>query len=494
MPTINRGAPVAARVGAGSTETRAAAEPGKPVVLDQFDAAGVGRRLEIRMLPEAELSLGSQLLKLETQVTLKNGAGKLTLPGDAAKLTALFKDLRGADAAAFTTATGLDANDFRQLVANLVNSGVTAPVDLTKGALSQSLGLSDGTDGNLGFKLSQWSRVDNLELRKPHQPLSATVTAASANQQGGDGGVGEASAFVKGLAAQIKSGGGDLINSFTKAAGAFQQDFKIGNTVVPQTGTVQISGARTAPTAGPKQTFALLIGNSEYQNAPGARLDGVKTDVPTLAAAMKGKAQVTSLTNQTAAQMKSAIESEIARARPGDDVVIYYSGHGLPSGIVGADGATDPRNGILRASTIEQLIHSAEAKGVNVVVALDACHSGSIGEKVRLQDIVELQRSSRLSPALQQRLDTLHAFVAAKNTALTSGLQDVSDGGKAWKIVEALPPPSTPLTPREFEAALGQVKELLRKPPGSLTGADLATLRAVDHGIDRELNLIRTQT
>ncbi|KAI0030607.1 peptidase C14, caspase domain-containing protein, partial [Vararia minispora EC-137] len=155
---------------------------------------------------------------------------------------------------------------------------------------------------------------------------------------------------------------------------------------------------------------ALLIGIDNYASADLNSLPGVVNDVNDMKSFLTGAfdsvdgfaLDIKVIRNQeaTAEKIRSAVESLRTNdvIKRGDPILIYYAGHGStlppPEGwpghdveiqcLVGYDAFCSERDGkylvegVVPDRTLAALLHRlADAKGNNITVILDCCHSGS---------------------------------------------------------------------------------------------------------------------
>ena len=142
-----------------------------------------------------------------------------------------------------------------------------------------------------------------------------------------------------------------------------------------------------------EQTFGLVIGIDDYAHI--TDLQGAVNDARDIADALLGlDADVTLLLNADAsrANILDAWEDIIARAAPGDRLIVTYAGHGsnepehtpgneidgrdenfLLAGFAPSGPATAER---IRDDEIADLI--ARAPDIEVIIVADACHSGTV--------------------------------------------------------------------------------------------------------------------
>ena len=153
------------------------------------------------------------------------------------------------------------------------------------------------------------------------------------------------------------------------------------------------------------ETRALLIGVSDYDDATGvADLRGPANDVRLLAEVLRARGVeamtlladgVEGAARPTRAAILSALDALAREAGPGDFVLIHYSGHGTRQADANGDEADGLDEVILPADTaraeagasripnaivddeLGQAVDAIRARGADVWLILDSCHSGS---------------------------------------------------------------------------------------------------------------------
>ncbi len=83
--------------------------------------------------------------------------------------------------------------------------------------------------------------------------------------------------------------------------------------------------------------YALLIGNSEYNDQKLAQLKTPQADARALAKVLKAQKignfdEVKLLVNQTEAKSRRSISAFLSNKKPDDLVLLYFSGHGVLDG------------------------------------------------------------------------------------------------------------------------------------------------------------------
>lgn len=153
------------------------------------------------------------------------------------------------------------------------------------------------------------------------------------------------------------------------------------------------SGSRTPTVSDDVQRIGLFIGISEYRDSRIRDLSICHQDAKIMAAAMKEHGRLDAvglLTNENATRenIKQAFRELKLKSDPGDELFIYWSGHGatcadtsgdeedgLDELLIPYDGSAEDAEGtMILDDTLGRWIQ--ELDGRKVAVILDACHSG----------------------------------------------------------------------------------------------------------------------
>lgn len=124
-------------------------------------------------------------------------------------------------------------------------------------------------------------------------------------------------------------------------------------------------------------TYVVCIGIANYASPRISNLTVSEKDAKAMAALFKkGSANVITITGRhaTKAAMLRAIAGQCSRARTGDRLIIYYSGHGFPGGFCPYD-MTSISDGLTYAEVLKLM--KASRASTKMIFA-DACSSGSI--------------------------------------------------------------------------------------------------------------------
>jgi len=81
-------------------------------------------------------------------------------------------------------------------------------------------------------------------------------------------------------------------------------------------------------------------------------------------------------------EMTASYRGLIDDAAAGDSRVAFFTGHGMPAGLTGANLPQDPSD-VMPKAEIGSLIQAATAKGVHLRVIIEACHAGVAANVVR---------------------------------------------------------------------------------------------------------------
>ena len=148
--------------------------------------------------------------------------------------------------------------------------------------------------------------------------------------------------------------------------------------------------AVTSPHGRERKLHAVLVGIDKYQE-PRFKLNFASSDAARLGQALRNRrggyyssVEIAELLDDAATSdaIVGALESAIARARPGDTVLFAFAGHGLRGGdghyYLTASGfhSADPAGTGLAWSRLSRAIERSQ---VRVIVVLDSCHAGTTG-------------------------------------------------------------------------------------------------------------------
>ena len=127
-----------------------------------------------------------------------------------------------------------------------------------------------------------------------------------------------------------------------------------------------------AITSLPARTYIVSIGIADY---PGTQNDlrVSANDAKTISGIFtkNGKATVTSFVNSdvTIQKVCSAMRQTFAKATASDAIILYFSGHGIPGGLVCFDG-------FLYYSSIQKIMRHSKAR--QKMIFVDACYAGKM--------------------------------------------------------------------------------------------------------------------
>ncbi len=204
--------------------------------------------------------------------------------------------------------------------------------------------------------------------------------------------------------------------------------------------------ARTAtkPPTPQRLRLGLYIGISDYKDADIRDLHVCHTDAQVMAAAMKERGRLDGLgvlvnEHATRANIQAAIQELKLKSKPGDELFIYWSGHGGTC----ADTDGDEKDGLdeflvpydaVPGKIAETMVLDDEfgrwiqdLDGRRVVVILDACHSGGSCQGAKGLKSTEAVQSATDSPAPSPAGEKVNALVKR----VQGGGASPDDGG--WK-------------------------------------------------------------
>jgi len=181
--------------------------------------------------------------------------------------------------------------------------------------------------------------------------------------------------------------------------------------------------------------YGVFIGISEYNESPDAALPyGVANDAKEIAAFFKNAnhdtdySKITLLTNRNAIKKNvlAAIEKQFTKAKQGDVVLFFFSGHGIP-------GAYCLHDDFFYYEEIKQLFSKSKAQ--LKLCFIDSCFSGGIGsspigqrnlQETKMQDLI-IFSSSRTT---EQSLATYGNNKSIFTDCLLKGLKGKADENK----------------------------------------------------------------
>lgn len=213
--------------------------------------------------------------------------------------------------------------------------------------------------------------------------------------------------------------------------------------------------------------------------------------------------------DKPAADIRKAYTTALGSAdvKPGDDVVLYYSGHGSTSGLVGsrcdeatlrqametqapsaattpaASGSTDARgirvrrvgsvdesslipNDLVTPSEVQGLVSSGTSRGVNVTMVSDSCNSGSLTDALRAKSVADVSKAAKgtgaeelaaLAKVVVSLKDKVLAFLGIQSAQL--GTLDAGIAKAAGSRGLVLDTQPTPETDQEKELRLAKEKK-----------------------------------
>jgi hypothetical protein len=176
--------------------------------------------------------------------------------------------------------------------------------------------------------------------------------------------------------------------------------------------------AKTAPQGSkPKapQKHAVLVANKNY-------LHMNPLGTPILEAeAMKGELETRGYradvhTDQRADEMGTLWSSMVGSAKPGDDLVAYYGGHGMPAGLAGIDHDQPPD--IFARSSVAGVVSSATGKGAHIRFIMDSCYAGTAVQAVREEQHNALAEASSGTVGDELRVAAMTGLREAKQRLL----------------------------------------------------------------------------
>jgi len=182
----------------------------------------------------------------------------------------------------------------------------------------------------------------------------------------------------------------------------------------------------------------VYIGNSDYEtlnDLPGAATDAAGMQSTWSASGYEGTVQ----SDLDSASMASAMKGGASALGPGDEMLVYYAGHGSEKGLLGVKEGDD-RPDLLANSAISGLVSQARSGKFQLKVILDSCYSGSVTDEVRKDAAIQLanadltDESRQLLPLLDDMRNLKDGLTGASRRAERDAADEES--GESGESVE----------------------------------------------------------
>jgi len=161
----------------------------------------------------------------------------------------------------------------------------------------------------------------------------------------------------------------------------------------------------------------VVIGNADYNAGttmgrtvePSRDRPEVTADVARVPPRLRGY-QITSLANQTGAQIAAAVQAGLSGLTAGSELVFFYHGHGTIEGLIGVDGSvfTPAQAGAIR--------DAARTAQVDFAMILEGCHTGIFVDFIRGRELAD----TRSAAQAQQGADAPGSQAARNDAALVA--------------------------------------------------------------------------
>ena len=180
----------------------------------------------------------------------------------------------------------------------------------------------------------------------------------------------------------------------------------------------------------PERRMALLIATDTYTDPTFSQLMAPQADAEALGSVLRdrriGDYQVATLHNAAAHEINTAIEAMFAEAGREDQLLLYFSGHGVKDDSCRLHFITRNSDSRLLASTAVSAVFVRDqmdrTKSRRVIVLLDCCYAGAFppGTRHRAGGRVEFpQLKSRGRAVITSSSETEYSYEASGNTAAT---------------------------------------------------------------------------
>ncbi len=180
------------------------------------------------------------------------------------------------------------------------------------------------------------------------------------------------------------------------------------------------------------RTFVLSVGVSNYQDED-LNLGQTTKDAKQFTAVMGNHTKdITTLTSKYAnkANILEKLQALCNRAQKGDKIVMYFSGHGYPGGILTSDKT-------LTYQEINDLLSKSEASAK--ICLVDACHAGSVNQVKDNAKVYKAPTTGNIIYMMSSRADEYslehpwmgHGFFTQ---SLLKGLRGKADANRDKKL------------------------------------------------------------
>jgi hypothetical protein len=163
-----------------------------------------------------------------------------------------------------------------------------------------------------------------------------------------------------------------------------------------------------------------FVANYRYEN--GGAVPTVVPESLALEGAMQGRGFETNRRdNLDGDGMVEMFETPVDNARPGDELLLSYVGHGTEEGLVGVQNQ-EGKPDLLRHNRIAGMLSKATDKGAHVRFAITACMSGNAAEKLRREQRDELRASPKANQHWLELSSTLEQLRGGLEQADREGM------------------------------------------------------------------------
>jgi hypothetical protein len=163
--------------------------------------------------------------------------------------------------------------------------------------------------------------------------------------------------------------------------------------------------------------------------------------------------------NKTAADMSTLWSSMVGAAKPGDDLVAHYGGHGLPEGLLGVEHERPPGpKDLFTNAQVSGVVSSATGKNAHIRFVMDSCYSGaavqtvrevrenelaavasSPDDKLRVEALASLRQIKQRLLSLREQRDTVPGELRAAQEEHAAQPPDPADAEamKKWSQIQS---------------------------------------------------------
>ncbi|MDP7040766.1 MAG: caspase family protein [Myxococcota bacterium] len=238
---------------------------------------------------------------------------------------------------------------------------------------------------------------------EPTRPQGILIGTGSALQEIADGK--EGSWFAQRFSQNLQQSAGDI---FAVLNATSKEQLQMQPNARKQFPNTHSRGAATSnPNA---QRYALMVAAHNYKAHPTLpSLPGTLKDIEILSQALEPlNFTCAHLINPNRNHFFDAAFQLIEKAAPGDEVLLWLSGHGQKDGSF-VFSTTESPNTAVNVTQLLELEELAQARNIHFALVVDTCFSGQLANQARMTQLTKLWQRAKKSthPKRQELMDAL---------------------------------------------------------------------------------------